>query len=93
MNWMKFMIWLGLIYLSYYGAIILWDFMKKKNLPADEVPRELSFEEENEPVKEITVSKPEIYSYSVLSSGGIRLKEVFNLAREEAIEYIRPVSF
>jgi len=93
MNWTKFLLWLGSIYLAYYGAVILWDFLRGRSLPADEKPFELSFEDELQTVREVTAPEPEIYDASVLSSGGVSLKQLFSLAREEAIEYTRPVSF
>lgn len=93
MNWTKFVLWLSFIYIAYYGAIILWDFLRSRKLPADEKSFEISFEEDAEPVREVAAPKPEVYDASVLSSGGVSLKQLFTLAREEAIEFTRPVSF
>lgn len=90
---MKFTLWLSIIYLAYYGAIILWDFLRSRKMPGDEQSHVLSFEEDIIPVKEAAPAKPEIYDASVLSSGGVSLKQLFSLAREEAVEYTRPVSF
>ncbi|MCC8407716.1 hypothetical protein LJ707_02165 [Mucilaginibacter sp. UR6-1] len=93
MNWMKFILWLSVIYLAYYGAVLLWDFLRSGKLPPDEKSEIISFDEDAEPAQEISAPQPEIYDASVLSSGGVSLKQLFSLAREEAIEYIRPVSF
>ena len=93
MNWMKFILWLSVIYITYYGAVLLWDFLRSRKLPADENSHIISFVEDAEPVQEIAAPKPEIYDASVLSSGGVSLKQLFSLAREEAIEYTRPVSY
>jgi hypothetical protein len=93
MNWIKFLLWLSIIYLAYYAALLLWDYLRSGKLPSDERPNVLSFDDDAEPVKEIEASRPEVYDASVLSSGGVSLKQLFSLAREEAIEYTRPVSF
>ncbi|MFD0764510.1 hypothetical protein ACFQZI_06575 [Mucilaginibacter lutimaris] len=93
MNWMKFMLWLSIIYLAYYAVVLLWDFLRSRKLPADERSDIISFDDDSEPVREIPAPEPEVYNASVLSSGGVSLKQLFSLAREEAIEYTRPVSF
>jgi hypothetical protein len=93
MNWIRFALWLSAIYLAYYGAVISWDFLRSKKLPDDEKSHILSFEEHTDPIREIPDQQPEIYDASILSSGGVSLKQLFSLAREEAIEYTRPVSF
>ncbi|NCD68283.1 hypothetical protein [Mucilaginibacter agri] len=93
MTWLKFALWMGGIYLIYYAAVLLWDFLRSGKQPDAERSHELSFEEHIEPVREIAGSTPEIYDASVLSSGGVSLKQLFNLAREEVIEYTRPVSY
>lgn len=90
---MKFIIWLSIIYIAYYGAVLLWDFLRSRKLPEDEKSRIISFEDEAASVQEISAPNAEIYDASVLSSGGVSLKQLFSLAREEAIEYTRPVSF
>jgi hypothetical protein len=55
---------------------------------------ELTFVEDIEPVKslveELTGSGKES---PVAFSGGVSLKQLFNLAREESVEYIKSVSF
>jgi hypothetical protein len=93
MNWIRFALWLSALYFAYYGAVICWDFLRSSKLPEDEKSHELSFEEHSEPIREIPDTEPQIYDSSILSSGGVSLKQLFNLAREEAIEYIRPVSY
>lgn len=90
---MKFVLWLSIIYSAYYGALILWDLLRSRKLPADERSHMISFEDDKETVTDIAPPKPEVYDASVLSSGGVSLKQLFNLAREEAIEFTRPVSF
>jgi hypothetical protein len=93
MTWIKFALLLSGIYAIYYTTLISWDFLRSKNHPADEKFHVITFEEHHEPVREIPEGGTEIYDSSVLSSGGVSLKQLFNLARAEAIEFTRPVSF
>ncbi|MBD1385871.1 hypothetical protein IDJ75_11320 [Mucilaginibacter rigui] len=93
MNWIKFALWLSAIYFSYYGTLILWDILRGKKQPYDEKSHTLSFEEDIEPIRETAEEENRNFNSSVLSSGGVTLKQLFNLAREEAIEYTRPVSY
>ena len=90
---MKFVLWLSFVYIAYYGAIIFWDALRSRKLPADEKSSVISFDDDAEPVREIAPPEAEVYDASVLSSGGVSLKQLFTLAREEAIEFTRPVSF
>ena len=93
MTWIKFAIWLSGLYIAYYLLIILFDLMKGKNQPAASAGSELTFSEHFEPVSAVPdLSQPDAAD-PVVSSGGVSLKQIFSLAREEAIEYIRPVSF
>jgi hypothetical protein len=93
MTWIKFALWMSGIYLMYYSGLIFWDFLKSGKRIVSQQSHELSFEEHIEVVRETPDKAPEIYDASVLSSGGVSLKQLFNLAREEAIEFTRPVSF
>ena len=93
MTWIKFIIWLCGLYVAYYFLIILWDMLKRRPSSAHPGANELTFAEHIEPVAALPeVTEPEMGD-PVVSSGGVSLKQIFNLAREEAIEYIRPVSF
>jgi len=93
MNWIRFALWLSALYFTYYGAVIFWDILRSRKLPADEKSHVLTFEEEIVPVRETAGPSPETYDPSVLSSGGVSLKQLFSLCREEAVEFTRPVSF
>ena len=93
MNWIRFALSLSAVYLAYYAVLICWDFLRNNRLPEHEKSHVLSFEEHWEPVREVPDTEPQIYDSLILSSGGVSLKQLFNLAREEAVEYIRPVSF
>ena len=93
MTWLKFALWLSVLYLFYYAALILWDHLRSGRQPSGENAHELTFEEDLVPTREVPDTAPQIYDSSILSSGGVSLKQLFNLAREEAIEFTRPVSF
>lgn len=96
MTWINFLTWLAIFYGAYYGLLILWDQMLVRRKPGETASHELSFVEDTGPVtlvSELTELAGSGGSSSVLSSGGQRLKDIFRLAQEEAIEYIRPVSF
>lgn len=93
MTWIKFIIWLCGLYIAYYLLIILWDMLNRRPSAARSDTNELTFAEHIEPVTAMPeFNEPEMGD-PIISSGGVNLKQLFNLAREEAIEYIRPVSF
>ncbi len=93
MNWIKFIIWLCGLYAVYYLAIVLWDVWKSGSPVLKTGANELTFSEDIVPVSAFAESEENPYESPVVSSGGVSLKQLFNLAREEAIEFIRPVSF
>gem|GEM_PF-6505039 len=88
--------WLAVIYAAYYGALIILELLRSKRNPSPEEKMELTFVEETAPAKAVfdeTIAAAVALSSPVVSSGGVSLREIFRLAQEEAIEYIRPVSF
>jgi hypothetical protein len=93
MTWIKFALWLGGIYIVYYAAIILWDTLRsgRRHVSAD--ANELTFVEHIEPIAAGFDTEPEYHASAVVSSGGQSLKQIFNLAKEEVIEFTRAVSF
>ena len=94
MTWIKFALWLLGIYTIYYAAIIFWDQLRNNRTPAENSNHELTFVEDIAPQtpysEELSVSDIES---PVTFSGGVSLKQLFNLAREESVEYIKSVSF
>jgi len=93
MTWIKFAIWLCGIYAAYYAIIIIWDFLRSGQTPDAKDARELTFVEDVEPIKFKSDAVNEYKGSSLMSSGGVSLKQMFSLAREEAIEFTRAVSF
>jgi hypothetical protein len=96
MTWLKFSVCLAVLYLVYYGLLIVWDILRAKREPTSADKNELTFIEDAAPVKVTPDNgnpEPTAQTSSIISSGGVLLKEIFKLAQEEAIEYIRPVSF
>jgi hypothetical protein len=93
MTWIRFALWLCGLYTIYYLVIILWDAMKNR-LPAGAAgTNELTFSEHVPAMAALPEFEESDKGDSVISSGGVSLKQLFNLAREEAIEYIRPVGY
>ncbi|MEO6851275.1 MAG: hypothetical protein ABI166_11610 [Mucilaginibacter sp.] len=94
MTWIKFALWLLASYTCYYVALIFWDHLRSNRGEAGSDQHELTFVEDVNPVKsfveDIIGSGKES---SIAFSGGVSLKELFNLAREESVEYIKSVSF
>lgn len=94
MTWIKFALWVLCGYTAYYTALIVWDYLRTNRGEAANSKHELTFVEDINPiqslVEEIIGSGKES---AVAFSGGVSLKELFNLAREESVEYIKSVSF
>ena len=94
MTWIKFAIWLLGIYSIYYVALIFWDNLRNTRGTTENDKHELTFVEDIHPVKSLV---EEIIGSGKTSpvafSGGVSLKQLFNLAREESVEYIKSVSF
>lgn len=95
MNWPHFIIWVAGLYLVYYFALILFDLSRNRS-PQD-LFHELTFTEEIttktiEHLPEKTSEIPKTNS-PIIASGGVSLKNLFSLCREEAVVYTRPVSF
>jgi len=104
MNWLNFSIWLAGLYLLYYLVVILLDVAASKRVPAQAVSGELTFSEpvqpkqlQLEPEEEVLPAEPtkaaERPRSGVTATGGVSLKDFFNVARQESIIYTRPVSF
>ena len=93
MNWIKFAFWIGSIYAAYYLALILWDLVINRRLPTLTASNELTFIEEFEPQRPATEIVAPVSASAMISSGGVSLQQLYLLAREEAIEYTRAVSF
>ena len=94
MTWIKFALWVLGIYTSYYAALIFWDFLRTNRGGTASDKHELTFIEDIEPVKSaVEETEANGKESSISFSGGVSLKQLFNLAREESVEYIKSVSF
>jgi hypothetical protein len=109
MNWLHFILWVAGIYGLYYLVNILIDVAGGLSAPAAEsLSPELTFSETVQPVQlkhsaagENTGNKTRLgesvparkYEPEVIASGGVSLKDLFTLARQEAIIYTHPVGF
>jgi hypothetical protein len=97
MNWLHFILWTAGIYFLYYPAMILYDFKTSGRAMPKSALNELTFSEsilpqqvEHLPDKTAEESKTQS---PIIGSGGVTLKNLFGLCRQEAILYTRPVSF
>jgi hypothetical protein len=92
MTWMKFIYWLCGGYALYYIVNILWDLARTKKVVGTKV-QELTFAEAVQPQVVATAQKPEQQKPAVIDSGGVRLKQLFNLAKAESIVYTGAVTY
>jgi len=101
MNWIHFLLWLTGSYCLYYLAVILLDMAANKRLQgAYANGRELTFSEHSAPhdaallLQETEAQAAQHLGTSdMIASGGVLLKDIFSLARKEAIVYLKEVSF
>lgn len=96
MTWLKFIYWLSGLYTLYYLANILWDMARAKKVAGTESPQ-LVFEEQAPQKVAIdpppSPKLPEKAQSPVFESGGVRLKQLFQLAKAESIVYTGAVSY
>jgi hypothetical protein len=93
MTWIKFALWLCGLYTAYYGIVILWDYLRNGQVSNQQETHELSFAEHIAPVAVMAELTMADVGSAVYASGGVSLKSMFNLCREEAVEYIKQVSY
>lgn len=93
MTWLKFLVWLFSSYGLYYTVLILWDRQRAVKSAESGNKQELTFMEHIEPIKSFIGEVIDPQTSPIVSHGGRSLKEVFSLAREEAVEYVKAVSF
>lgn len=93
MTWIKFILWLSGIYTLYYAAILLLDSLRGNNKRESENSTVIRFAEQFQPQKMEPGLLSAAITSPILSSGGISLKQLFNEAQEDSIEYTRKVSF
>ncbi|MGZ3943298.1 MAG: hypothetical protein ACXVJB_00075 [Mucilaginibacter sp.] len=101
MNWIHFLLWLAGIYFLYYLTVILLDTAKHQNpQTAGANGHELTFFEQHSPHDAALLLQEseaqfahDLGTPNMIASGGVLLKDVFSLARKEAIVYLKEVSF
>ena len=106
MNWLQFSLWVGGIYAGYYLAMVLVDiFLKGKPAKPERWVNELTFSEIENPKKVLAAPEhqasanapppdgPPKTGPAIVGSGGVLIKELFNLARQESIVYTGRVSY
>jgi len=97
MNWLHFILWTAGGYALYYAAMILFDLKTSGSTNLKNTTGELTFAENILPqeVEHLPEKVPEApkSQTAIISSGGVTLKNLFGLCRDEAVLYTRAVSF
>jgi hypothetical protein len=104
MNWIHFLLWLAGIYFLYYLIVVLLDVsIGKRPQAAGASGYELTFSGYsapqdaaqllNEKQAQTTAAIAAQSTPEMIASGGVPLKDVFSLARKEAIVYLKEVAF
>jgi len=93
MTYLKFILWLFGLYFIYYTVVILWDLARAKRHGVQQETSELTFAESSAPIQTAFELTADDIKSPVIVSGGVSLRQLFNLAQEEAIEYTSQVSF
>lgn len=97
MTWINFLSYLGMGYALYYVALYLFDSRASPGKPSD-ISSVLTFSENVVPEKvslddfsDVPTSAPS--SPASIALGGVSIKDLFDLARKDAIEFTKSVSF
>lgn len=97
MNWLHFILWTAGFYVLYYLVMIGYDLSFNGRKTPKTTTHELTFSEsilpqqiEHLPDKAPDQPKPQP---AIIGSGGVTLKNLFGLCRDEAVLYTRSVSF
>lgn len=93
MTWFKFLLWIGGLYTAYYLVLIAWDHLRSGRKLKGEESNELTFSEDVSAVSLVPELSMSDVSSPIYASGGVSLKGLFSLCRDEAVEYIKQVSY
>lgn len=93
MTWVHFMTWILVIYGAYYAAIISWDMLIGKRPAQENQTPVLSFAEHVEAMRPELADEPETSDQPVKGTGGVNLKRLYELCRDETVEYRKAVSY
>lgn len=93
MTWLQFATWLILAYGLYYTSVISWDLLRSRQTPQSSEAPVLTFAEEVAVIRPGTISPEEVQAPPVSGSGGVDLKRLFALCRDEAVDYRKAVSY
>ncbi len=101
MNWTQFLLSIAAVYCLYYLLNILFDMIRSRGQPIIGTSQdELVFTEETQP-KQVGSDEPApkpksrqvISSGPLISTGGVRLQQLFALAQSEVIEYTKAIPY
>ena len=94
MNWISFLTYLGMGYAGYYIFMILLDSRASSGSGTPDTLPALTFSETVEPEKiSLEDFKSKVPEPGSVGLGSVSLKKVFDLARQDAIEFTKSVSF
>lgn len=122
MNWTNFLLILTLLYLTYFGINLFYDFIRARKPPKDESSEDILFfdddiipelilpkEPSSERFEELSdqlvdnftaVELPETEDWQrqaslnpIQSTGGVRMQELFGLAKNRLIQYTEALSY
>lgn len=102
MTWIKFISWLAALYAFYYLFNIAWDLLRRKQAGNNQAAPELHFEEAAAPLRvapeapeaeKTKASQKSNAEVATSALGGVRVKDLFQLAKLELIAYNQSVTF
>lgn len=101
MNWTQFLLSIAAAYSLYYLLNILFDIIRSRGQPITGTNQdELVFSEETQPnqvgsdeVSPEPKSRQVISSGPLISTGGVKLQQLFALAQSEVIEYTKAIPY
>ena len=109
MTWTQFIIYLIGTYCFYYGANLFFDYSRtgeaqasdtnliSVGISSSDLPQKIAMEDLDPGFSEIDYfvgeGEGDVADSPIVSSGGISIRELFELARDESIEYTSSVSF
>lgn len=101
MNWTQFLLSISAVYSLYYLLNVLFDMIRSRGQSITSTSQdELVFTEETQP-KQVSSDEPApepktrqvISSGPLISTGGVRLQQLFALAQSEVIEYTKAIPY
>lgn len=93
MSYLKFTLWLLSLYFVYYTLLVLWDLFKSRERGPGRQEQELTFAEPVSAIQPAFEPLPGDHSSAITASGGVSLRQMFNLAQDDAVEFTSQVAY